>query len=104
MNTPTWVLNEVNKIFFAFIWRGKCGKICRKVMINEIEQSGMNMIDVKLFDLALKANWVSRLWTRQTESWTIIPRKYMEHWNINMFMCMNLDQGKQLPIKLPNFY
>ena len=28
----------------------------------------------------------------------------MEHCNINLLMCMNLDQRKQLPIKLPNFY
>ena len=50
------------------------------------------MIDVKLFNTALKANWVSRVWTRETESWTIIPRKYMKGYNINMLMCMNFDK------------
>ena len=102
INTPTWVINEVNKIFFAFIWKGKRDKICRKVMINEIENGGMNMIDVKLFNTALKANWVSRIWTRETESWTIIPRKYMKGYNINMLMCMNFDQKKTITNKITN--
>ena len=94
INTPTWVINEVNKMFFAFIWKEKRDKICRKVMINEIENGGMNMIDVKLFNTVLKANWVSRIWTRETESWTIIPRKYMKGYNINMLICMNFYQKK----------
>ena len=92
INTPTWVINEVNKMFFVFIWKEKRDKICRKVMTNEIENGGMNMIDVKLFNTVLKANWVSRIWTRETESWTIIPRKYMKGYNINMLICMNFDQ------------
>ena len=51
--TPKWVLNEVNKDFFSFIWKYKRDKIARKVMINEMQSGGINMIDVKTFNTSM---------------------------------------------------
>lgn len=73
-------------------------------MINGIQSGGMNMVDVKSFHKALKAAWAGRLWRKQTETWTAIPRMYMKNCDINMLMCMNFEKEKQIPIKTTGFY
>lgn len=101
---PTWVINEVNKEFFGFIWKYKRDKISRKVMINDLEAGGMNMIDFKSFCTAMKAIWAERLYKSQDETWSIIPNKYLEKCSIVRLMCMNHNKSKLIPVKLPQFY
>ena len=101
---PKWVVNEINKEFFSFVWKYKRDKICRKVLVNELENGGMEMIDFKSFCLAMKAVWATRLHYSKNEAWTIIPKKYMEDCNITTLMCMNMDKENHLPVKIPPFY
>lgn len=104
LHVPNWLINEVNKEFFKFIWKNKRDKIGRKVMINNIDGGGIKMVDLKSFHTSLKAVWACRLWQKQSETWTAIPRMYMKHCDINMLMCMNFEKEKHIPIKIPEFY
>ena len=38
--TPQWVINEINKEFFEFLWKYNRDKIARKVVINDICNGG----------------------------------------------------------------
>ena len=62
------------------------------------------MIDVKNFCTAMKAAWASKLYKCKDESWAIIPRKYLENCEIEKVLCMNFENEKHNPIKLPTFY
>lgn len=104
ISIPTWAINEINKEFFQFIWKYKRDKISRKVMVNEVENGGINMIDFKAFCASVKAIWAQRLYKSSGETWSIIPRKYFEKCEIEKLMCMNFDTEKQVPFKLPKFY
>ena len=101
---PSWVINEINKEFYSFVWKYKRDKICRKVLINEFDRGGMKMLDFKSFCFASKAVWCQRLYNSSLETWTIIPQKYMEQCNINLLMCMNIEKEKLLPVRIPQFY
>ena len=101
---PSWVINELNKEFFSFVWKYKRDKICRKVLINDIDNGGMGMIDFKAFCLATKAVWAARLHNSENETWKIIPRKYMEECSINTLLSMNMEKKNHIPLKLPPFY
>lgn len=102
--TPIWVINEINKEFYSFVWKYKRDKISRKVLINELDAGGIRMIDFKTFCVAMKAVWATRLYKSKNETWTIIPNKYMESCGINIWLQMNIDKEKLLPLKLPRFY
>ena len=52
---------EINNIFFNFLWDGKGEKIKCDIMINHYENGGLEMIDIKLFNKALKSNWVKNI-------------------------------------------
>ena len=47
-------LNQINKLFYQFLWNGKGDKIKRKIMINDYCDGGLKMIDLFSFNKALK--------------------------------------------------
>ena len=96
-------MNEVYKELFGFIWKYKRDKICRKVMINDLEAGGMNMIDFKSFCTAMKAIWAERLYKVKMKL-GVLFQKYMEKCSIVRLMCMNHNKSKLIPVKLPQFY
>ena len=82
----------------------KRDKIARKVMINEMQSGGINMIDVKTFNTSMKAAWNSKLYNGQNETWTAILRKLMSKCELKFLLNMNTEMAKQKPINLPKFY
>ena len=54
----TIFLNEINKVFFNFLWNGKGDKIKRNIMIGDYSQGGLRIIDIQSFNKALKTMWV----------------------------------------------
>ena len=60
MPTNHCAVDEINTLFFKFLWNGKGDKIKRDVMISEYEDGGLKMIDIRLFTQALKLNWVKK--------------------------------------------
>ena len=56
--TEYYILNEINKAFFNFLWNGKGDKIKRDIMIGDYSQGGVRMIDIQSFNKALKTMWV----------------------------------------------
>ena len=104
LTVPKWVINTLNKEFFSFLWRYKRDKIARKVVINEIENGGLNMLDFKAFCIAAKAAWACKLLDRKNETWGITPNKYFEACDFPTVLCMNNEKEKHIPIELPVFY
>ena len=53
-NPPDSVFNDIEKIFYKFLWNGKKDKIKRSVIINEYEEGGIKMTYIQSFYKALK--------------------------------------------------
>ena len=53
-------LTEINNMFFNFVWDGKGDKVKHNIMINDYENGGLRMIDIKIFNKALKSSWVKK--------------------------------------------
>jgi hypothetical protein len=53
-NPPESILNDIEKIFYKFLWNGKKDKIKRSVIINEYEEGGLKMPNIQSFYKALK--------------------------------------------------
>ena len=54
------LLNEINNIFFDFLWNGKPDPIKRSIAKLKLDKGGLGMIDIRIFDEALKitsASW-----------------------------------------------
>ena len=54
------VLEEINTLFFNFLWNGKGDKIKRNTMIRDYSEGGLRMIDLISFNKALKSMGVKK--------------------------------------------
>ena len=50
--------NKINKMLYNFLWDGKPDKIKRNIAKQKLENGGIAMIDIELFDKALKMTWI----------------------------------------------
>lgn len=62
-------INELNSLFFNFIWSGKPDKIKRSTLIGDIGQGGLRMIHLESFNIYLKVNWIRRFFNNPDGYW-----------------------------------
>ena len=61
------LLNELNKIFYAFLWNGKPDKIKRSVAKLKLKDAGLGMLDIKMFDTKMKLSWIRKIYSKQSK-------------------------------------
>ena len=75
-------LKELETLFFSFIWDGKGDKIARKIIINDIENGGLMMTDIRSFAKALKISWIKKVWdVNYQEDWKRLLISDRLYWN-----------------------
>ena len=67
-NLPESKLNELNILFFQFIWSGTPDPIQLSTIIGDIPQ-GLNMINIHYFKIYLKIGWIKRFSSNLYGSW-----------------------------------
>ena len=60
LRTDVNAIKEANKLFYTFLWNGKCDKIKRDVMINDYPNGSLKMIDIQSFSNSLKVTWIKK--------------------------------------------
>ena len=70
----TKVVTKLNKLFFDFLWNGKPDQIKRSLAKLKLNKGGLGMIDVNLFDKALKLSWIRRYFNCSA-SWKLSTNK-----------------------------
>jgi hypothetical protein len=78
-NPPYSVLNDIEDIFYKFLWNGKKDKIRRYVIISEYEEGGLKMTHIKSFYKALKMSWLHKLLDTFNHSpWKLLLLGYIQ--------------------------
>ena len=54
------IINEINVLFFNFLWNGKGDKIKRDVVVRDYPDGGLKMLDIISFNKALKVVWIKK--------------------------------------------
>jgi hypothetical protein len=80
-NPPDSILNDIQEIFYKFLWNGKKDKIKRSVIINEYEEGGLKMPHIQSFNKALKMSWLHKLLDPFNHSpWKVLLLGYIQKW------------------------
>ena len=100
---PNWVMAEIEKITFEFLWKGK-DRIKRNIMVQDYEYGGVRMMNYKLFIKAQRISWLKRL----------IYGKNDMGWKLFFDYCCKLVGGRfiflcdyelsRLNLLIPQFY
>ena len=91
--TNQQVLDEINNIFYKFLWDGKGDKIKRSIMISDYENGGLRMLDLNSFNKALKLSWVREyLNDNNSGKWKLLFDFQLEDYGGVEFFRGNLDR------------
>lgn len=61
ISVPKESLNELNRIFFRFLWNNKSEKIKRKTLIGPKLEGGLDMVDIYIFTKTIRVKWIKHL-------------------------------------------
>jgi hypothetical protein len=79
-NLKQSLFNDLNKLFFNFIWDGKPEKIKRNTLKADFEDGGLNMIHLQQFNAYLKISWIKRFFSNLKGGWQKIMAKNIEYY------------------------
>jgi len=102
---PQSVVKQIEKLLYKFIWKSK-DRIKRNKLINNIEDGGMNMIDIVSQFESLKAIWVNRIsQANSTHNWSRLPRFYLNKIGLKVITLFNFCSEKlHVLYEIPQFY
>ena len=100
---PKWVVAEINKICFEFIWNGK-DRIKRAICYQDYGDGGLRMIDFELFVKTQRIMWLKRLlYGEKRMGWKLyFDYTFRTVGGRFIFLC-NYDT-RLLKLKTPLFY
>ena len=58
---PKSVLDQIDKLFFSFLWNSDPSKVKRSTIIGSITSGGLKMVDIYIMHKVAKAMWIKRL-------------------------------------------
>jgi hypothetical protein len=103
MLAPEWVAEEIEKMFFKFLWSGKPPKISKTTIIRNLEQGGLKMPDINSLVNAMKVKWLKNIFNNRILKHNYIPSVYFNKMEITDFICCNFEI-EDIPDELPEYY
>lgn len=103
---PKYVVQEINKLIYCFLWDNKREKIKRSTLIGNKHEGGIEMIDIASYIISMKIKWVKALTDNTKANWKVIPEYFYRKFGPNfLIFYMNSDNMKSLNVShLPDFY
>ena len=94
-------LEEINKLLYKFLWNGKGDSIKRSEMVNNYENGGLKMLDIKTFNCSLKSIWIKTYLDNSDGKWKRYFDYYLlKHGGKTIFSGnLNMNDVKHLNIK-----
>ena len=91
--TNQQVLDEINNIFYKFLWDWKGDKIKRSIMISDYGNGGLKMIDINSFNKALKLSLVRKyLDNDNSAKWKLLFDFQLQDYGGSEFFRCNLNR------------
>jgi len=99
---PDDIIQEIDNMFFSFIWPKGKHHVKKKVLIQEIEQGGLKMPDIKAMVKAIKFSWIRRLSTKDN-NFTCLAKACLKISDIKSFL-LHKNDTVYLNKDVPPFY
>ena len=105
---PPNIISTIQTMLYKFLW-GKKDKVKRLKVIQETQNGGLNMVDVRSSFISYKALWVKRLLTSDpnVDSWSQIGHLYIKPFlDCDTQLLFNFDDSVDFPDleRLSQFY
>ena len=106
LHVPDWVIERLEKSITNFLWNKK-DRINRNCLYAKVEHGGLGLIDIKSKILSLKATWITKWHTSESEAWADIACMFLNKIDLNVEIVMKFNTTclDTIPVlkKLPLF-
>ena len=67
---PKPYINKSKRLIFMFLWNSKPEKVKRSTLCLNVNDAGLNMVDIDTYILSLQMNWIMKLFNPEyVASW-----------------------------------
>lgn len=80
-NPDQTIIDHMNNIMFNFLWNNKPSRIKKSTIIKQYEEGGLKMVNLNAYIEALKATWMKRLLTVDSQ-WQVFIKCYIPLENV----------------------
>ena len=72
-NIPRHIVNELEKIYKAFLWKDSTPKIKHQTLFSDCKRGCLKDIDISNKMITLKCSWIRTLYDNSFHEWKLIP-------------------------------
>ena len=84
--TPSSILDQINSIFYNFLWSGKPDKVNRTTVCMNYTRGGLKMMNVYMFEKQLKLKWLKYIIFQEGQAWyDLLPDAITDNSNIYIY-------------------
>ena len=97
-------LKDINNLLYQFLWDGKRDKIKRVEIINDYATGGLKMLDIQIFNRALRAKWIQKyLVSSNKGKWKLFLDFFLVKYNATLLITgdLNVNDAASLEIDDP---
>lgn len=69
-------LNKLNSILFNYLWNSSVDKVKRDVIVQQYNEGGLKMVNLKAFRESVKLSWIMRLY-QITAKWQLVLKTFI---------------------------
>ena len=96
-------IKMIQNALFIFLWNGKKDKIKRSEMINDYEDGGLKMLNLKSFSRSLKFTWIQKYLNDEShEKWKVFIDYYLKQLGGKLIFSCNLRKDDISHISISN--
>ena len=78
-------LQQLNTIFFSFLWDSKPEKISRKIVKGDYKYGGLKMVDISNFMISLKLSWLQKIFKDVNPPWKTFVLELIDYKGLFLF-------------------
>ena len=103
LHIPEDVIQKVNTLIYQYIWKGKRDKIKRDIMIQDFQNGGYRMVDLKMIVESAQLDWIKRFLDNNSADWKTLMVEFCKKEDLRVFFQANFDE-LEIPREIPQYY
>lgn len=101
---PKQVLEELNKIFFKFIWGYKVEKLKRNTIVGNYDEGGLNMVHLASYISYIKLKWVKRYLADNEGIWQHMLHSILNLRNVDFIFHLSKEKLNEFVNHIDNVF
>ena len=101
---PKKTLERIQSKIMKFVWRGRPPKVSKEVLVQDIDQGGLKLVDVRTFFDSLKIIWIRRMLTDKNSTWRKILQARIGRIKLCDYIKSLLCKLEIQQLKIPVYY